>query len=404
MAQGMALLLVLGLFNAASAHRFEVKDGNRTCIIAELAINFTVEIKPQEKVTFALPATATVNVADSTCDVVNKTTPLLIIQFGSNNSLSLHFNESSSRYEVDELRFSYNLSDKSIFPNSTVNETRVVTSKNAAISAETGTAYKCVNPHLIVMENDSVTFHNITLEAYLKKNNFSEKETHCSEDVTPTKPPITTTPTPAPTPVPTGNPATGNYVVNGSSGACLMAKMGLQLNITYIKKNGKKNLYLFNIDPTNVNVTGNCSSTSANLTLSAGKTIVSLRFAQNSSKYHLSGATLNTTLPADANVTVFEGGNDNLTYFETNAPKSYKCNAKLVLNITDSFDLNTFNLQIQPFNVSDNKFGAAVECVQDENGMLVPIVVGAALAGLVLIVLIAYLIGRKRSHAGYQTI
>lgn len=36
--------------------------------------------------------------------------------------------------------------------------------------------------------------------------------------------------------------------------------------------------------------------------------------------------------------------------------------------------------------------------------MLIPIVVGAALAGLVVIVLLAYLIGRKRSHAGYQSI
>ena len=44
------------------------------------------------------------------------------------------------------------------------------------------------------------------------------------------------------------------------------------------------------------------------------------------------------------------------------------------------------------------------ECRLDENSMLIPIAVGGALAGLVLIVLLAYLIGRKRSHAGYQTI
>lgn len=44
------------------------------------------------------------------------------------------------------------------------------------------------------------------------------------------------------------------------------------------------------------------------------------------------------------------------------------------------------------------------ECQLDENSMLIPIAVGGALAGLVLIVLLAYLIGRKRSHAGYQTI
>ena len=47
---------------------------------------------------------------------------------------------------------------------------------------------------------------------------------------------------------------------------------------------------------------------------------------------------------------------------------------------------------------------AAEECQLDMDDMLIPIIVGAALAGLVLIVLVAYLIGRKRSHAGYQTI
>lgn len=36
--------------------------------------------------------------------------------------------------------------------------------------------------------------------------------------------------------------------------------------------------------------------------------------------------------------------------------------------------------------------------------MLIPVMVGAALACLVLIVVLAYLIGRKRSHAGYQSI
>lgn len=46
----------------------------------------------------------------------------------------------------------------------------------------------------------------------------------------------------------------------------------------------------------------------------------------------------------------------------------------------------------------------AEECQMDQDQMLIPIIVGAALAGLVLIVLVAYLIGRKRSHAGYQTI
>ena len=50
-------------------------------------------------------------------------------------------------------------------------------------------------------------------------------------------------------------------------------------------------------------------------------------------------------------------------------------------------------------------FIVAVQCPADDATDVVPIAVGAALAGLVVIVLVAYLIGRKRSRArGYQSV
>ena len=47
-----------------------------------------------------------------------------------------------------------------------------------------------------------------------------------------------------------------------------------------------------------------------------------------------------------------------------------------------------------------------MECSADEDtSSVVPIAVGAALAGLVVIVLIAYLIGRRRSRqTGYESV
>lgn len=51
-------------------------------------------------------------------------------------------------------------------------------------------------------------------------------------------------------------------------------------------------------------------------------------------------------------------------------------------------------------------FISAVECSLDGYvADIVPIAVGASLAGLVAIVLVAYLIGRRRSRArGYQSV
>lgn len=83
---------------------------------------------------------------------------------------------------------------------------------------------------------------------------------------------------------------------------------------------------------------------------------------------------------------------------------SYMCNAEQILAVVPALSVNTFRLQVQPFGVTTSQFATAEECQMDQDQMLIPIIVGAALAGLVLIVLIAYLIGRKKSHAGYQTI
>lgn len=123
--------------------------------------------------------------------------------------------------------------------------------------------------------------------------------------------------------------------------------------------------------------------------------------------------------------------NDSLDYLHGSVGHSYMCREKQTLSVAPNVLINTFQLQVQPFGVSGDHFSAgkhhcrvtkpllppvlginplliasvsAEECQLDEDDMLIPIIVGAALASLVLIVLLAYLIGRKRSHAGYQTI
>lgn len=47
---------------------------------------------------------------------------------------------------------------------------------------------------------------------------------------------------------------------------------------------------------------------------------------------------------------------------------------------------------------------AAHECSVDDTSLLIPIIVGAALAVLILIVVIAYVIGRRKTYVGYQTL
>ena len=58
-----------------------------------------------------------------------------------------------------------------------------------------------------------------------------------------------------------------------------------------------------------------------------------------------------------------------------------------------------------PFLIDMLSLISDTQCDQDNRvSNIVPIAVGAALGALVLVVLIAYLVGRKRNQRGYETV
>lgn len=221
----------------------------------------------------------------------------------------------------------------------------------------------------------------------------------------PTTTPPTTTPTTAAPHKDPGRPERGTYQVASSNGTvCLKASMGLQLNVTYVSQN-KPVQDIVNLQPNETKSSGSCGSDSASLQLTdAEKTNLTFSFTLNTTtnKYHLSEVFLSASWP-DMKET-FSAHNRSLDYLRGTLGNSYVCRMEQTLNVTQNFSINIFQVQVQPFGLTGDKFGAAEECQLDEDDMLIPIIVGAALAGLVIIVLLAYLIGRKRSHAGYQTI
>ncbi|CAF0739665.1 unnamed protein product [Adineta steineri] len=104
-----------------------------------------------------------------------------------------------------------------------------------------------------------------------------------------------------------------------------------------------------------------------------------------------------------------------VSLFVADRGSSYRCNTKSTItdfntdkNVTiTSIELE--NLRIQSFADDSKEFNDyAVEKVcpadVDKNSNLIPIIVGACLAVLVVVVLIAYLIGRRRSRNGYQSV
>lgn len=87
---------------------------------------------------------------------------------------------------------------------------------------------------------------------------------------------------------------------------------------------------------------------------------------------------------------------------------SYHCNRIETIGFNSTKDSKVVNatishVQFEAFHKQNNQqFSTARDCEAIDTPDIVPIAVGCALAGLVVVVLIAYLVGRRRAQArGY---
>ncbi|KAB1267774.1 Lysosome-associated membrane glycoprotein 1 [Camelus dromedarius] len=425
-----------GLVHGASSV-FVVRDSNGTaCVMANFSAAFSTVYDTAggpKNATFSLPSDAHV-LNSSSCGKGGASDSILMIEFGGGHTLTLNFTRNATHYSVQLMSFVYNLSDVQIFPNASSKGTRTVES-TPDIVAGMNTRYRCVSSSGVHMGSMTVTLWDATIQAYLSSSGFSKEElvgplsapghatcglgqrdsyhhpaeTRCEQD----KPsPVTPTAPPAPP-----RPSVSRYNVTDSNGTCLLATMGLQLNVTYSRKDNTTVTREFNVNPNKTTFSGSCTAQLVTLLLQGEDlALLAFQFGMNasSSQVFLQGIQLNMTLPdargapsthstAFADPT-FRAANSSLRALQAAVGNSYKCNAEQRVQVTEAFSLNMFRVWVQAFQVDGDKFGPVEECQLDENSMLIPIAVGGALAGLVLIVLIAYLIGRKRSHAGYQTI
>jgi len=104
---------------------------------------------------------------------------------------------------------------------------------------------------------------------------------------------------------------------------------------------------------------------------------------------------------------------DKLEGMQAHAGSSYSCitgfNTTLTgdNNQTSTLSLTEVKIQygisdISPI-IDDKTFTKAESCAADmEQSLLVPIVVACALAGLVLAICVAYIIGRRKTYSGYS--
>jgi len=92
--------------------------------------------------------------------------------------------------------------------------------------------------------------------------------------------------------------------------------------------------------------------------------------------------------------------------FQTPRNFSYHCNREQELNATADEHIYLSKVQFEAFRSDkSNKFSAAKDCDSAITPDIVPIAVGISLIALIVIVLIAYIVGRRRQQArGYLNI
>ncbi|NXK52137.1 LAMP2 protein, partial [Chauna torquata] len=406
-------------FFQSYAVEVDVKDAsNVTCLYAQWMMKFLIkyETNSSDYKNASLDLSSTVTHDGSTCG--NDTeAALLAVQFGDGHSWSVNFTKTNETYQADFITFTYNTNDTAVFLDAKRKGRPVtIVVKDIMHPVQLNNVFVCHHTTSFEAENVTQFFWNITVQPFVQNGTIGKKESRCRADTptsAPTVPPtvanVTTAPTttspPAPTtsPKPVENPDTGNYSLKTGNKTCLLATVGLQLNVSQDKP------LLININPKTTSADGTCGNTSATLKLNDGnRTLLDFTFIVNASasvrKFYLKE--VNVTLLNHLNGSVIlNADNNNFSKWDAFLGNSYMCRKEQTLEINEDLQVHTFNLWVQPFLVKENKFAIAEECFADSDlNFLIPIVVGMALGFLIVLVFISYIIGRRKSRTGYQSV
>ncbi|XP_044283335.1 lysosome-associated membrane glycoprotein 2 isoform X1 [Varanus komodoensis] len=432
-------LLLLGgsVLLQTCAMDVEMKDAsNVTCLYAKWMMNLSITYESEANLfkttTFPLPDPLSYDGSSCGNDTYG---PVLAIKFGDGHSWAIHFMKTNT-YQ-GRIFITYNTNDTELFPDAKRKGLITISANYPIRPVKLNTRFVCNNVETIEAASVKQDFWNVTLEAFPEDGFLSNKETLCDKD-TPSTPAIATvatapdttsaatthssaatthssaaatdssaaatdSSTAAVTTPPSAfvqtveKPGTGYYMVKNGSTACLLANVALQLNIS------QKEPLVYNINPNTTVATGSCGKATSVLELIDGKNRLTFLFAVktvNSEKFYLKE--VNITVSASANETL-SAANRSLSYWEASLGSAYMCKSEETIAVSPTYKINVFNLKIQPFEVEDNEFSAAEECNPDVDNYFVPIMVGAALAGLIFLVLMAYFVGRKtHRNAGYE--
>ncbi|KAM8882399.1 uncharacterized protein ACB058_002200 [Synchiropus picturatus] len=215
--------------------------------------------------------------------------------------------------------------------------------------------------------------------------------------------PTTAAPPQPPKPTPPTTLTVGNYTLQSQDKktVCLKAQMALQLRLGPPKANST-----FIVQPNITKVAGYCQETKANLTLAFKEGHITFMFNKSvaSNTVYVDSVDFKIIYPLNKTHPDNSGRNASMHLFSAKIGNSYSCREESVF-MGNNFYLDISKDRIQAFNFSkSNDFGFPDHCPADQPDYRIPVAVGLTLLVLILIVLVAYLLGRRKRTDGYQTL
>ncbi|XP_053491607.1 lysosome-associated membrane glycoprotein 3 isoform X2 [Ictalurus furcatus] len=195
-------------------------------------------------------------------------------------------------------------------------------------------------------------------------------------------------------------PLIETYMLKKDGRVCVMARFGME----FVVKEDKKTLY-FNMDPNSTKATGFCANKKIVLSLEFDGGNLEFTFIKDGDKSYVQ--TLRALLEPEPSCKQCKGKSypgilDHEKLFETTKVKSFKCQSQTTLKLAENLMIKLIPLKIQAFDLPKGTFGEETECLADYTKRIIPIVVGAVVAGIVLISVLVYVLMRERRSQGYE--
>jgi lysosomal-associated membrane protein 1/2 len=230
----------------------------------------------------------------------------------------------------------------------------------------------------------------------------------------------TTTTMPTETPV-LPNKQRWNVTQKGSM--CIMFETGIRMAFNY--KNSTHNVTGAIVDvPVDAMSDGVCGELVQNLTLhffSDWQLTISFTLNTSTNLYYMNALSLHYAFhtgrqpfPQAYNFNSTSAWTLDGDSFVTSVGTSYVCTSQQTMFENETLQsnvgfvrINFYDSWVEAFrgnNTSTEFAHSGGRCSDDELSLLIPIIVGACLAGLIVIVLVAYFIGRHHAKRGYENV